>query len=331
MSFKDPETIQKRRNFYKTLKRTKFAICPFGTGKDTHRVYECLLFDVVPIVKTSFLDKLYSKYNIWIVKDWSEVTLESMNSYVHKNDINQYENIISRVHFISYGDDNFTISRERIKIQAILSCLFKTINIYSPDFLDEPFKNDFKYLLSQKRGAGYWCWKYFILLETMKAVKENDWILYADAGCTLVQPRNEKLLDMIREMEKNNKFISAYKLSGCTTEEAWTKNDLFIKLGIDEESDLRKSYQYIGGVFLIKNNKIMRDLISNIKEFIKNNQTLVDDTPSTTKNADTFKEHRHDQSVFSLFRKLNNEYVYMIERDETYYGNDFVQAIRLRK
>jgi len=161
----------------------------------------------------------------------------------------------------------------------------------------------------------------------MKTVKEDDWILYADAGCTLIQQRSGLLLDMIMEMEKNNKFVSAYKLGiGWSSEEIWTKNDLFIKLGINEQSDIRKSDQYVGGVFLIKNNKIMRDLISNIKEFIKNNQTLVDDTLSTTKNAATFTEHRHDQSVFSLFRKLNNEYVHMIETNETWNGNDFVQA-----
>lgn len=31
-----PETMEKRVEFYRTLKRTKFAICPQGTGIDTH-------------------------------------------------------------------------------------------------------------------------------------------------------------------------------------------------------------------------------------------------------------------------------------------------------
>jgi hypothetical protein len=72
-AFKSPETAQKRVDFYRTLKRCEFAICPPGTGLDTHRVYECILFGVVPIVLTSQLDGLYRQFPIWIVRDWSEV------------------------------------------------------------------------------------------------------------------------------------------------------------------------------------------------------------------------------------------------------------------
>jgi hypothetical protein len=59
------------------LRRTKFVICPFGVGKDTHRVYEALFFGCIPVIKTSFLDPMYDKLGgCWIVNDWSEVTEE---------------------------------------------------------------------------------------------------------------------------------------------------------------------------------------------------------------------------------------------------------------
>jgi len=73
LTHKLAETAQKRVDFYRTLKRCEFAICPPGTGLDTHRVYECILFGVIPIVLSSPLDGLYSRFPIWIVKDWSEV------------------------------------------------------------------------------------------------------------------------------------------------------------------------------------------------------------------------------------------------------------------
>ena len=72
-AFKTPETSQKRVDFYRTLRRSEFAICPAGTGLDTHRVYECILFGVIPIVLSSPLDSLYEQFPIWIVKDWLEV------------------------------------------------------------------------------------------------------------------------------------------------------------------------------------------------------------------------------------------------------------------
>lgn len=73
--FTIPETIQKRLEYYATLKRTKFVVCPPGRGIDTHRVYETLFFGGIPIIKTSFLDPMYEKLGgCWIVDDWSEVT-----------------------------------------------------------------------------------------------------------------------------------------------------------------------------------------------------------------------------------------------------------------
>ena len=76
--FTIPETIQKRLDYYATLKQTKFVVCPPGRGADTHRVYETLFFGGIPIIKTSFLDPMYEKLGgCWIVNDWSDVTEET--------------------------------------------------------------------------------------------------------------------------------------------------------------------------------------------------------------------------------------------------------------
>jgi len=75
--FTVPETIQKRLDYYKTLKSTKFVVCPPGRGVDTHRIYETLFFGGIPIIKTSFLDPMYEKLGgCWIVQDWTDVTEE---------------------------------------------------------------------------------------------------------------------------------------------------------------------------------------------------------------------------------------------------------------
>jgi hypothetical protein len=78
--FSIPETIQKRLDYYATLKKTKFVVCPPGRGIDTHRVYETLFFGGIPIIKTSPLDPMYENLGgCWIVQDWSEVTEEACN------------------------------------------------------------------------------------------------------------------------------------------------------------------------------------------------------------------------------------------------------------
>lgn len=82
LTFADKTVVQKRIDFYRTLKQSRFAICPPGNGKDTHRVYECIWFGVIPIVKTSWMDRIYRQLPIWIVNDWSEVTEEKVSKYI---------------------------------------------------------------------------------------------------------------------------------------------------------------------------------------------------------------------------------------------------------
>lgn len=83
-------------DFYNQLKSFKYCICPRGTGLDTHRIYECLLFGVLPIVQKSELDDLYIKLPIILVDEWSEITEQFLNdkydfyrekylNWIHKN------------------------------------------------------------------------------------------------------------------------------------------------------------------------------------------------------------------------------------------------------
>ena len=71
--FTNEETVQRQKQYYKTLKRSVYSICPQGTGIDTHRVYECIYLGVIPIVLSSPLNPMYSTMPIKIVKDWKSV------------------------------------------------------------------------------------------------------------------------------------------------------------------------------------------------------------------------------------------------------------------
>lgn len=69
-------------DFYNKLKTYKYCISPRGTGIDTHRIYECLLYGVIPIVTKSTLDDLYKDLPVLLVDKWEDVTYEFLvNSY----------------------------------------------------------------------------------------------------------------------------------------------------------------------------------------------------------------------------------------------------------
>jgi hypothetical protein len=54
------------------LNVSKYSICPRGFGVDTHRVYESIIMNSIPIVLTSILDPLYNKMNCIILESWDD-------------------------------------------------------------------------------------------------------------------------------------------------------------------------------------------------------------------------------------------------------------------
>ena len=54
------------------LGRSRFVICPEGTGMDTHRVYESLFCGATPVVLHSPLDPLYQRLPVCIVNKWTD-------------------------------------------------------------------------------------------------------------------------------------------------------------------------------------------------------------------------------------------------------------------
>ncbi len=70
---------EKYYNYLKNLKKYKFCICPEGNGIDTHRFWECLYLDVIPICKKNILVEYYSKYfPIIILNKWGELDLKQL-------------------------------------------------------------------------------------------------------------------------------------------------------------------------------------------------------------------------------------------------------------
>jgi len=84
-------TVPKELVFYEPFKTTRdvcwknmvkyvFVLSPHGNGLDCHRTWEALALGCYPIVKTSRIDPLFDNLPVWIVKEWSDITQESMNA-----------------------------------------------------------------------------------------------------------------------------------------------------------------------------------------------------------------------------------------------------------
>lgn len=69
--------------YYNRLCRSKFVLCPEGTGMDTHRVYEALLCGATPVVLRNSLSSLYEKLPVCIVDSWTDEFKLSTQTNVH--------------------------------------------------------------------------------------------------------------------------------------------------------------------------------------------------------------------------------------------------------
>ena len=66
-----------KENFYKELAIHKYAICPRGNGLDTHRIWECLYLDVIPIIIEPDDVKIYN-LPIIILNNWDSVIKQNV-------------------------------------------------------------------------------------------------------------------------------------------------------------------------------------------------------------------------------------------------------------
>lgn len=162
---------------------------------------------------------------------------------------------------------------------------------------DEVFWNKHKnFIINSSKGYGYWLWKPYLIMKTMEEMEDNDILLYADAGCIIQDCHKSELTRLFEKVESDLIIASL-----TCNENGYSKMDLIKHLDM-ENSKLLRVNQIQASAIIIKKCKKTMNLV---KEWynISCNYHLIDDSPSIEPNTESFKEHRHDQSIFSLLVK----------------------------
>lgn len=220
------------------------------------------------------------------------------------------------IHLITYGDDKFKNSKKRIEKEALNTGWFDSVTVYGPEILDDDYKKKFKKVLSHSRGAGYWIWKNYIIKKKLSEINDNDILIYLDAGCSINKKGKKRLDEYVDMLNKSDGGIISFKMSHLP-EKSWTTKEIFDYFDVDMNSDIANNGQLVGGILIMKktlNLKIKLDMVYKVYE---DNCLLVTDYYSKGQ-APYFKDNRHDQSIFSIIRKLHKS----IElEDETFFWN----------
>ncbi len=150
-----------------------------------------------------------------------------------KNNANSVDKIGRELHFISYGDDNFKRSRERIYHEALNANLFKTITIYTPESIPEFIESHRDFIHKNSRGGGYWIWKSYVIQQKLQELGDGEYLFYADAGSSLIEANIQYLPIFLDYIDEGNDIL-CFQLGHL--ERDWTKADLFDYVSVDMSS-----------------------------------------------------------------------------------------------
>lgn len=174
--------------YFSDLCRSKFVVCPEGSGIDSHRVYEAILCGATPVVLRNGLSPLYQKLPVCIVNNWSDtytqVNMKKIDFDIHAflNNINPpiLEACLSkpRISFVNFATSSY--NTDYIKEQKRLVETVKKFgyNIYT--------YNSFEYIESPNHTESPYAFK----LYAINKVRDmgHDIVIWVDSIARLIRP-----------------------------------------------------------------------------------------------------------------------------------------------
>ncbi|TXT32951.1 MAG: hypothetical protein FD136_1189 [Chitinophagaceae bacterium] len=205
------------------------------------------------------------------------------------------------------------------------------------DFSKTDFYLKYKNITDQKRGAGYWLWKPYYILQHLNKLHENDILIYCDSGLDIIDSLSP-LIELVRSQNSGILLFENYQGSGYFNRTSgfkvneeniyiemnkckyWTKRDAFILMGAD-------SSEYWDAAQTDACFQIYRKTETSLK-FVREwlayccNEQILTDTPNLSgkENFDNFFGHIHDQTIVSLLAK---KYQLDLFRCPSQFGNHF--------
>lgn len=196
--------------------------------------------------------------------------------------------------------------------EAALQVGFDSATSYKQEDLKETqFWADNAGILEQPRGAGYWLWKPYILLEKLREVGPNDIVVYNDVGrytpgsFSLFPEFPHAALELCARLPKRHihGFSNNWGVQGH-----YTKRDCLILMDADNDIML-KAPQIAASLLIYMPTEENFSFLEHWLELARNPQLLTDTPDELDKPYPFFVDHRHDQAIGSILvhqRKMHH-------------------------
>lgn len=213
---------------------------------------------------------------------------------------------------VSYANIQFHAARRRLCRSALKNGVHKVESYGPKDLLNTGFWAQNRGILEKERGAGYWLWKPYIILDALSHVDDSTIVVYSDAGIEIIDD-----LSPLFNICRRGRDVLLFHNSGyiCAN---WTKRDCFILMRCDSRK-FWEAPQVMGGFLMVRKSP---ESVRFVEEWLWycRDARIITDQPNTCGEKDLadFVEHRHDQAVLSL---LAAKYEVELYRDPTQWGN----------
>jgi hypothetical protein len=203
---------------------------------------------------------------------------------------------MGRVVYITYATGEKYLKKAE-NILPDVSKYFDEVLLYKKEDIIENFYVKNKKILECERGAGYWLWKPYFILKTLKNLEENDIVFYLDLGDRLF---NDIKNFIINKTSVNEGF---FLVEGSHNHSIWTKKDCFHLMGCDSNEYTKARQLEAGCCAFTKNDKSIK-FVEEWLKFCENYDIISNE--SKLPNVNGFREHRFDQSILTNLKIKHN-------------------------
>jgi hypothetical protein len=165
------------------------------------------------------------------------------------------------------------------------------------------------------KGGGYWLWKWDIILNELQKINDNDFLIYADSGCSINLNGKNRFYEYIKMIKNNKLKILSFQLKH--PEKKYTTKEIFAAFNVPENHIIETSNQLVGGIIIMQKCDAVINIFKDCVEKLRKDHLLITDHYNS-KQKQYFKDNRHDQSILSVARKIHGT---IIIPDETWFKN----------
>lgn len=268
----------------------------------------------IHVMSLSWYDSIYMK---------KELDLQYIGDDINDDSKNHYRDLIVKIfnntslikykykqqkQFITFGagGQNWYDAGNRIINQAKNVNIFDKIKLYTDKDLKKDnifWQKHGTFIENNTRGYGYMLWKPYIIKQTMGDMNDGDMLLYLDCGCEINVLQRQDILNHF-EYLKNDYIIGTSVPATIGLERHYNKMDLLLHMDMLYDKYLNTLQRQSGVLMFLVCDKT-RNIVNEWYN-IGCNYHLIDDSESIHTNLESNREHRHDQSIFSLLTKKYN-------------------------